>query len=199
MRVTKPAKGASPALKRQQGGAAVEFALVVLFFLTLIFGVIELARAMYICNTLQEVTRRAAALATNTDFSDGPAMQRVRERAIFRDSPGFLMFAEPITDAQVNIDYMAITRDGASLAATPIPPGSLPADPARNHEICMSDPHDAGCIRLVRVRICRTGGAQCEPVPYQTIVSLVAIPFPLPESTTITNAETLGRPAGVAP
>lgn len=176
----------------------MEFALVVLFFLTLIFGVIELARAMYICNTLQEVTRRAAALATNTDFSDGPAMQRVRERALFRSSPGFLMFAEPVSDAHVNIDYMAIVQDGTNLVTRRIPTGSLPDNPAHNQEICMNNPYDEGCIRLVRVRICRSAGADCDPVPYQSIVSLVPIPFPLPVSTTIANAETLGRPAGVA-
>jgi len=199
MRELKPASGASRVLQRQQGIAAVELAVVLVIFLTLIFGVIEFARAMYVCNTLQEVTRRAAALATSTDFSDGAAMQRVRERAIFRTSPGSLMFAEPITDANVNIDYLAITRSGTSLVTTPIPSGSLPASPARNLQVCMSDPYDAGCIRLVRVRICASGGTQCNPVPYKTIVSLIRIPFSLPFSTTITSAETLGRPAGVAP
>lgn len=199
MRELKPAGGASRVLRRQQGGAAVELAVVLVIFLTLVFGVIEFARAMYVCNTLQEVTRRAAALATSTDFSDGAAMQRVRERAVFRTSPGFLMFAEPITDANVHIDYLAITRSGTSLVTTPIPSGSLPASPARNLQVCMSDPYDAGCIRLVRVRICAAGGTECNPVPYKTIVSLIRIPFLLPFSTTITNAETLGRPAGVAP
>ena len=45
---------------RQRGVAAVEFALVVIIFLTLLFGIIELARSMYVFNTLKEVTRRAA-------------------------------------------------------------------------------------------------------------------------------------------
>lgn len=186
-------------LRTQRGGAAVEFALVVLIFFTLVCGTMELARAMYICNTLQEVTRRAAALAAGTDFSDAQAMQRVRERAVFRTSPGFLMFAQPVTDANVNIDYLAITRDGAGLVTAAIPAGSLPADPAANQQACTSDPNGAGCIRLVRVRICLSGGTECAPVPYQSILSLIPIPFQLPLSTTIVNAETLGRPAGVAP
>ncbi|MFC5478255.1 TadE/TadG family type IV pilus assembly protein [Massilia suwonensis] len=189
---------ASRILQKQRGGAAVEFALVVIILLTLIIGIMELARAMYICNTLQEVTRRAAALAANTDFSDAAAMQRVRERAIFRTAPGFLTFAAPVTDAHINIDYLAVTPDGASLTASPIPKGSLPANPARNQEVCTGNPNDAACIRLVRVRICMPGGG-CDPVLYQSIASLVRIPFPLPQSTTIVTAETLGRPAGVAP
>jgi Flp pilus assembly protein TadG len=199
MRAAKLAAGTGRILQKQRGGAAVEFALVVIIFLTLIFGIMELARAMYICNTLQEVTRRAAALAANTDFSDTAAMQRVRERAIFRTAPGFLTFANPITDRHINIDYLAVTPNGASLVTAPIPKGSLPADPARNQEVCTGNPNDAACIRLVRVRICLPGGGGCDPVPYQSIVSLIPIPFPLPESTTIVTAETLGRPAGIAP
>jgi hypothetical protein len=199
MQVIKPGTGTGRILRNQRGGAAVEFAFIVLIFLTLIFGIMELARAMYICNTLQEVTRRAAALAANTDFSDPVAMQRVRERAIFRTSPGFLMFARPVTDANIKVDYLAVTPAAASLAMAPIPAGSLPADPERNQEICTGNPNDAGCIRLVRVRICLPGGAGCDPVPYQSIVSLIPIPFPLPKSTTIVTAETLGRPAGIAP
>ena len=92
--------------RKQHGVAAVEFSLVAILFFTLVFGIIEVARAMYICNTLQEVTRRAAALATNADFRNDATMQGVRERAIFRNSPGLLVFAEPITDQHINIDYM---------------------------------------------------------------------------------------------
>lgn len=185
---------------KQNGGAAVEFALVVLFFLTLVFGILELARAMYICNTLQEVTRRAAAMASKTDFSDAAAMQRVREYAVMRSSAGTLAFAEPITDAHVKIDYMAIVDTEGALAIAEIPPGSLPANPAANRLVCINDPNDPGCIRLVRVRICLPGGGNdCSRVPYQSIVSLVRLPFPLPDSVTIVNAETLGMPAGLPP
>lgn len=197
MPVTSAARGARPVFSGQRGGAAVEFAFVVLFFLTLIFGILELARAMYVCNTLQEVTRRAAALASRTDFSDSTAMQHVREHAIFRSSPGFLMFAEPITDAHIKIDYMAITPDGSSLKMTPISSGSLPANPESNRAVCMAAPNHASCIRLVRARVCRTGDAECNAVPYQSILSLIPIPFPLPLATTIVNAESLGLRAGV--
>lgn len=186
--------------KRQNGGAAVEFALVVMIFLMLVFGILELARAMYICNTLQEVTRRAAAMAANTDFSDGASLQRVREYGVLRNSPGFLAFAEPVSDANVRIDYMAITGGTAGLTMEHIPTGSMPSNPAENRLICMTNPNDSRCIRLVRVRICLPGtGDACDPVPYRTIVSLVPLPFPLPKSITIVNAETLGMPPGLPP
>ena len=179
--------------RTQKGVAAVEFSLVAILFFTLVFGIIEVARAMYICNTLQEVTRRAAALATNTDFSNGTAMQDVRERAIFRNDPGLLVFAEPISDEHINIDYMRVRRNGNALTMEPIPEGSLPASPAENHVNCTRDVYGDSCIRLVRVRVCQPGsGVECTPVPYKTLVSLIPLPFPLPRSTTISNAETLG-------
>lgn len=197
-----PAIEQSPRLRprraRQQGVAAVEFSLVALVFFLLFFGIVEVARAMYVINTLQEVTRRAAALAANTDFSNAAAMQRVRERAVFRDSPGSLMLAQPVTDAHIVIDYLWIQRTGTSMSMKPIPPGSLPASPAANFANCLGDPYSESCIRLVRVRVCETAGADdCAPVGYRTLVSLLPFTFGLPASMTIVTAETLGMPAGV--
>jgi hypothetical protein len=181
---------------RQQGVAAVEFALVALIFFLLFFGIIEIARAMYICNTLQEATRRAAALAANTDFTDTAAMQHVREAALFRNSPGFLVFGQPVSDQNIKIDYLQIP------ASSTIPvsiSGALPASPQQNLLNCALNPNGANCIRLVRVRICLSGGDSnaCDPVPYQQLVSLVPFSFPLPRSTTIANAETFGLPPGM--
>lgn len=184
--------------RKQQGVAAVEFSIVAIVFFMLFFGIVELARAMYIINTLQEVTRRAAAFATNADFSNDIDMQRVRERAIFRDSPGFLLFAEPVSDRNVVIDYMWIRKDGTTMTMMPIPSGSLPASPAANFANCLGDAYSQGCIRLVRVRVCETASAEdCEPVEYQNLVPLIPFSFGLPTAKTIVTAETLGMPAGV--
>lgn len=198
MQAIEPPIRPRPGRGKQQGVAAVEFSLVALVFFLLFFGIVEVARAMYVINTLQEVTRRAAALATNTDFSNAAAMQRVRERAIFRDSPGFLTLAEPVTDGHIVIDYMWIQRTGTSMTMKPIPSGSLPASPAANFANCLGDPYSDRCIRLVRVRVCQAAGADdCEPVAYRTLVSLLPFSFGLPASMTIVTAETLGMPAGV--
>jgi hypothetical protein len=184
----------------QRGAAALEFSLVAILFFTLVFGIIELARAMYIFNTVQEVTRRAAAMAVNTDFSDSAAMDGVRQQAIFRESSGKLMLADPITDKHVRIDYMSIARNGTALTMTPIAPGALPSSPAQNRLICATNPYDASCIRLVRVRVCQPDeGAACDRVPYQSIVSLIALPIMVPSAPTIRPAETLGFRPGMAP
>lgn len=181
--------------RTQQGVAAVEFSLVALLFFTLVFGIIEVARAMYVCNTLQEVTRRAALLAKNRDFSNATAIQTVREQAIFRNGPGLLAFAEPISDKNINIDYMRIRRDGTALTMETIPEGVLPANPIQNRVNCVTDPYGASCIRFVRVRVCQEmSGGECTPVTYRSMVSLIPMPFSLPRSVTIANAETLSQP-----
>lgn len=192
MQARKQSAGARHRAKeKQRGVAAVEFALVAIVYFTLVFGTIELARAMYICNTLQEVTRRAAAAAANTDFTDAGALDRVREKAIFRDDPGMLAFADPVTDAHIRIDYLYIERNGNTLRPEPVT--VMPSSPVRNRLICANDPNNPSCIRLVRVRVCAPGGAGagCGSVPYRSIVSLIPLSFNLPVSTTIMPAETL--------
>ena len=198
MRVIEQRRTGPTRSRKQQGVAAVEFSVVSIVFFLLFFGMVEMSRAMYVINTLQEVTRRAAALATNTDFSNAAAMQAVRQRAIFRDSPGFLLFAQPVTDTHIIIDYMWIQRSGGVMTMVAIPSGSLPASPAANFANCLGDPYSEGCIRLVRVRVCQTASADdCDPVSYRSLVSMVPFSFGLPVSMTIATAETLGMPAGV--
>jgi hypothetical protein len=189
-----------PRPRKERGVSAVEFALVAPVFFLVVLGIIEFARAMYICNTLQEVTRRAAAFAATTDFSDSTAMQHVRERAVFRNSPGLLAFADPVSDDHVKIDYMSIQKSGTTLTMVPISAGSLPGSPAVNYANCLKDPYGSDCIRFVRVRVCTPdGSSSCTPVPYKSLISLVPLPFNLPQSTTVVNAEALGMPEGTPP
>jgi hypothetical protein len=51
-------------MRKQTGAAMVEFALVALVFFTMVFGLIEAARLFFTINTLTEMTRRGARLAT---------------------------------------------------------------------------------------------------------------------------------------
>jgi Flp pilus assembly protein TadG len=190
-----------PARTRASGVYSVEFAMVFIVFFTVIFFIIEVARAMYVVNTLQEVTRRAASAAANVDFRDPAAKDAARQRAIFRNSPGSLVLGEPITDAHIRIDYLALVRSGTgSLTLTPIPSGAMPTCPARNRLTCLSDPNSPSCIRFVRVRVCATDDAsECQQVRYTPVMPLVALPLDLPRATTIATAETLGFRPGMTP
>lgn len=202
-----PAAAIQPSVSRrtsrfgsERGTYSVEFALVIVIFLAFIFGIIEVARAMYVVNTLQEVTRRAASAAANVDFRDQAAKDGVRQRAIFRNSPGELILGKPITDAHLRIDYLALVRNGTGMTVTPIDSGAMPTCPARNRLTCLADPNSPSCIRFVRVRVCATGNAnECQPVRYTPIVPLVHLPLDLPRATTIASAETLGYRSGMTP
>ena len=184
----------------QAGAFAVEFALVITIFLAFLFCVIEMARIMYICNTLQEVTRRAASVAVNTDFTDTSANNSVRQFAIFRNSPGKLILGAPVSDAYIHIDYMALARasDG-ELTLQAMTSGALPSSPARNMVTCMANGNSPNCIRFVRVRVCAPSSDfnGCDPVQYQPLLPLAPmLGLTLPPSTTIAKAETLGYEPG---
>lgn len=178
--------------KFQAGSAAVELALCLLVFLTLIFGILEIGRVIYMTNILQEVTRRAARSAAIVDFTDNAALDRLRQQAIFRTSSGALTVGAPITDAHVRIDYLALVRPSNGSTSL-VPVTSLPSSPGANRSTCIADPNDPRCIRFVRARICVPGDAtSCDRVPYTTVISLIPFPFYLPRATTIVAAETLG-------
>jgi hypothetical protein len=174
--------------------AAVETAVLMFVFLMIIFAIIEMARAMFIYQTVHEATRFAARAAATTSHRDTAALDRIRQRAVLRDSPGELILGRPVTDRNVRIDYLALLRkaDG-SMSLAPISPSSLPLCPRQNREICMRDPYASNCIRFVRARICEDDGAAgCNPVRYQSLVQLIAWEAPIPIAQTVRPAESFG-------
>lgn len=180
-------------LKTQAGTAAVEFALLVLMFLVLVFGIIELARLLFVFNTVHEVTRRAAAEAMHVYPRDTDAIAKVRQFAVFRSSPGNLVLANPVTDQHIRLDYL---RSDLSV----IPEGAWPADAATNRRICMSDPRAPTCIRFVQASICNPAVTdQCDKVTVQMLLSLIDMRVPLHRATTIVPVESLGYVPGTMP
>jgi len=195
-----------PNTAAQSGAFAVEFALVAAFFFAVLFGVIELARVVYIFNTLQEATRRAAHAASGTSFKkDDPAIDLVRQKAIFQDGEGELVFGGPVTYKHIRIDYLGLQRaPNGSLTLTPILTDDLPTCPSRNNFNCTIDQNNvvgkSSCIRFVRVRVCDPGIInECAPVTYVPLLPLIpSLELTLPTSTTIVKAETLGYIPGQA-
>lgn len=183
--------------QRQRGATVAEFALSVVCLFAVLFFAMEAARALYLWNTLQDATRRAAAAAAISDFSNAAVMDAIRQAAVLRDSAGVLPLGMPVTDAHIRIDYLALTRNvDKSLSLTPIPAASLPACPARAQLNCVADPNGASCIRFVRARLCAPGTAECGEVLYQPLFPLTGINLALPQATTITKAESLGYQPG---
>jgi cbb3-type cytochrome oxidase subunit 3 len=184
---------------KQDGTAAIEFAFVSFAFFLIVFGIIEIARLMYMYNTLPEVTRRVADAAANISFNDASALDLARKRGIFNETSGAMPFGSPVTYENVRIEYLYLPAGASEL--TLIPKGSMPSCPAKNKLNCMNNPNGASCIRAIQVRICAEGmtGNTCTPVAYQPIVSLIYLPVDLPQALTIVNAETLGYKTGDIP
>lgn len=176
--------------RAQRGFAVVEFALCALFFFTYIVAIMELSRALFLWNTMTEVTRRAARAAAVGAFDDA-APNALRRHAMF-DSTS-LPLAGDITDAQLAIDYLG------SDAVTPI--AAMPASAAENLVNCTGNPNGASCVRFVRVRLCLGGAGDCTPIPYTTMTGLESfVPgsFTFPRFTTISPVGSLGRMPSVA-
>lgn len=185
--------------QRQRGATVAEFALSVVCLFTVMFFMMEVARALYVWNTLQDATRRAAAAAALSDFSNAATMAAIRQAAVLRTSAGTLPLGMPVTDAHIRIDYLSLTRNAdKSLSMTAIPAASLPACPVRAHLNCIADPNGASCIRFVRARLCAPGTAECADVQYQPLFPLTGLTHALPQATTIVKAESLGYQAGSA-
>ncbi len=50
-------------ISRQKGSTTVEFAIIGLLFFIILFGVVEVGRALFVWNGLADITRRAARIA----------------------------------------------------------------------------------------------------------------------------------------
>lgn len=194
----------SPAQRGQRGTAAVEFALLAALFFLVMFGIMEVARMLYVYGTLQEVTRRAASSAAHVYPTDGAGIARLKYHALFRTSPGELALAPPVSDAHLRLDYLALTRDpdDGNLSLAPVAPGSIPNSAARNRQVCMANPNATDCIRFVQVRICGgpvDGAGECPRVRSRMLLPIVDMRVPLHRATTIVPVESFGYQPGDSP
>lgn len=188
-------RGAFKVRTRQAGTAAVEFALVAIMFFMVVFGTLELARWEFLMNTLQEVTRRAAAAAANADFSD-TSLHQVQANAVFRSSLGPLPLGDPVAAGHVTIDYMSISNTTWDLKRVT----ARPACPARNRLNCMMNPHADNCIRFVRARVCKStdDAGNCTPLSYTKVFPFLDLSgVKLPPSETIVPVGSLGSTGSI--
>lgn len=156
--------------ERQRGGAMVEVALLMGVFLLLVLGTFELARVMFLWNTLANVTRRAAStVAVSAPAADHSA-------ALTAVAFGGVPLSAPAIDGT----YFSVEYLNAGLDTVPAPSSS-----AANLRHCVEDPQGSTqCARFVRVRLCQPGGAgQCAPVPFEPIFAVgpfngLALAFP---------------------
>ena len=80
--------------KNQQGVAAVEFAIIAVILFTLLFGIMEMGRILFMMNTTTEATRLGARLAVVCDQNASAIKSRMVGLA------GFL------TPGNINVAYL---------------------------------------------------------------------------------------------
>ena len=185
----------SSTARSQRGAATVEFALIAIVFFMILLGIMEFGRLMYVWNTTQEVTRRAAREAVVRDFTTQTAA--IKREAIFRGGTSGavnLPAGVEITNATVRLVYLAVDAAGDRVAITA---GNMPSDPADNISAC----NDAArmftsCIRFVQA--CIAVDDTCvSSIPYQPMVLLLAnlgidLAINIPASSVVMPAESLG-------
>ncbi len=140
----------------------MEFALVATLLLTLLFGVMELGRILFVWNSAQEVTRRAARDAAVWGFDLTAAAQY---DAVLHPGAGTGTIAFPgigeITNGTVAIQFM--TGAYGALSPTSAPPVSA----ALNQSNCALGL--SPCVTAVQASLCAPGITPCQPVAYLPI------------------------------
>jgi len=168
--------------KKQRGAAAVEFALIAMFFFAVLFGIVEFGRGLYVWNSIQEVTRYVAREAVVCWRSDWNSMRDARGMMGLSSLPA----APELTSTNITIEPLR-RADKVVLTGSNLP-GTVDA----NASNCML-PDVAGtppnCIGYVRVTV----NASFTPL----IGTLLWFPLPasgiqLPRSTVDMPAESLG-------
>lgn len=102
----------------QRGVTTVEFAIVGALLFTVLFGVIEFGRALFVANALVESTRRGARVAAVCPIGDS----RVARVAIIADANGRSRIAPNLRTSNVAVSYLdqagaPVTNPGASFAS----------------------------------------------------------------------------------
>lgn len=172
---------------RQGGVAMVEAALLIGLFFTLLLGVFELSRLLFLWNTLANVTRRAAAtVAVSAPSADHSAALT-----------GVAFGGVPLSVPSIDGSYFRVEYLNAATQAVATPVSAT--DNLRN---CAQDPQGAsGCARYVRVRLCEPDlGSDCAQVSFQPlflVAGVGAIEIRFPTFETVVPVGSLGYRPGM--
>jgi len=163
-----------PGKKQQSGVVIVEFAICCLLFFTVVFGILEFGRMMYVYNTMQEVTRRGARIATIVWVDKS---KTIIDTAMFGTDNTYVPGAPEITRDKLTIKYL--TAAGAEVSA-------YPTDPGDNMSACNDVTRTTECIRSVSVSL--------DNVTYAPMVTLFSsyLSIAMPSTKVVMSAESLG-------
>lgn len=160
-----------PPRQRQDGAAIVEFALISMLFFTLVLGIVELGRMMYLYNTMQEVTRRGAREAVIRWVDQTTAIKTI---ALFGGSS--VPAAPEVGTSNITIKYL--NAAGNEVTNTPLDAGD-------NMSACNDALRVNDCIYSVSVSL--------DNVTFVPVVSLFGmLNIAMPSTKVVMYAESLG-------
>lgn len=102
------ARTVCPAPYRQRGVAAVEFAFIVIAFVTLLLGGIEFGRVLFTWNSVAEATRWGARLSVVCDLNDATIKEKMR------------MIVPQLSDGNIDIAYTPASCDWSNCASVEV-------------------------------------------------------------------------------
>ncbi|WP_426338732.1 TadE/TadG family type IV pilus assembly protein [Pseudoduganella sp. S-14] len=168
-----------PSLKRQRGVAIVEFAIIASLLLAFIYAIFEFGRMMYVYNTMQEISRRAARAATVRWISSSD-IAAIKSTALFGASvlPG----GPEIRDSNIFIRYLR--SNGVDEVSSP------PIDAGDNLSACNDALRTSECIMYVEVSV---KNVEYKPLIFKAGAVTATRPTnAMPQATTVVYAESLG-------
>ena len=97
----------------QKGQTLVEFALAVMLFLTLLFGIIELGRALWTWNTIVQATRAGTRFAITSDPTNDTA---IKNWVVYHNAAGT---GDPVLNglSTSNVNVTFKKNDGTDMSA----------------------------------------------------------------------------------
>lgn len=171
---------------RQRGASAVEFALLAVIFLSLLFGIVEFSRLFFTINSAQEITRSAAREQVVRWVTATDAVRRAS--MLQPGSTGTVPYpgAMDITNDLVQLSFYNTYANAVSGTSPISYSGSATAQ--TNLGNCLIG--NTNCIRFVRATLSNPNGSL---VNFTVLAPFMpSNVFPLPDSTVIMPAEALG-------
>lgn len=106
--------------RRQAGAAAVEFALIAIFFLSLLFGTLEFGRVLFKYNSAVEATRYGARVAVVCDIGSTAVVSKMQLIMPEIATANVTVTYEPTACVQSTCERVKVAIQGLSM--TPLIP-----------------------------------------------------------------------------
>jgi hypothetical protein len=171
-------------MKRQCGAAMVEFAIIGALFFMVLFGIIEMGRAFFVHNALQEAVRRGARVAAVCPVT-AAGIRFVKHVTIYKTPDSTDTPLLGLAENNIRVSYYG---SDMTLLATDTDPSTYPASVS-------DDEYDD--IAFVQVSLAPQNST--DAFKHTWIIPFFYRTFSVAPMTTVLPSESLGRISGANP